>query len=161
MRSTEILQGTVFSWVYGLFRTSGDEELINRMTLIAIIYTIVVGLISILKPVPYGKHSTEQRFTMSARAAWIVSFSVSRQPLSFTVSSQGRYYCPVNVSSVQWTFLLFSERFCCPVNVSFVQWTFLVSKNDFSRQNFKICGVRLNLVKIWETWWGLLKFGRN
>lgn len=71
---TEILQGTIFSRVYSLFRVSGDEALIYRMTLIAIIYTIVVGIVSIIKPIPYGKHSTQKSFTMSARASWIVSY---------------------------------------------------------------------------------------
>lgn len=69
-----ILEGTVFSRVYSLFRVTGDEELINRMTLIAMLYTIVVGFVSIVKPIAYGKHSTKNSFTMSARTSWIVSY---------------------------------------------------------------------------------------
>ncbi len=73
MASNETLQGTLFSWVYTVFGVSGDVELINRMTPVAIIYTIVVGIVSIVQPIAYGKHSDGKAFTLSARAAWIVS----------------------------------------------------------------------------------------
>lgn len=75
MISAEVLQGTLFSCVYNFFRVSGDDELVSRMTMIAIIYTIVVGFGSIAMPAPYGKHSSGRiGFTISARAAWIVSY---------------------------------------------------------------------------------------
>lgn len=78
MVSSEILQGTLFSWVYSLFRISGDEELIQRMTVIAIVYTIIVGFVSLVKAIPYGKHLTDNTFTMNARASWIVSSLVEK-----------------------------------------------------------------------------------
>lgn len=75
MVATEVLQGTLFSWLYSLFGVSADEELMYRMTLSAIIYTVAVGFASIFIPAPYGKHSTGQtRFTISATVAWIVSY---------------------------------------------------------------------------------------
>lgn len=75
MVSTEVLQGTLFSWVYSLFRVSGDEELMYRVTLVAIIYTLFVGFASIFIPAPYGKHSDgKSSFAINATAAWIVSY---------------------------------------------------------------------------------------
>lgn len=77
MDSTESLQGTLFSWAYNFFRISGDEELIYRMTLIAIVYTVVVGIFSIFKPAPYGRYCGEQAgFTISATTSWIVSLFI-------------------------------------------------------------------------------------
>lgn len=87
MLSTEILQSTLFSWVYSLFRVSGDDELMYKMTLIAIIYIVVVGCFSIFVPAPYGKHSGQsqgkwnifsilfgQTVTINATITWIVSY---------------------------------------------------------------------------------------
>ncbi|KAJ6647384.1 3-oxo-5-alpha-steroid 4-dehydrogenase 2 [Pseudolycoriella hygida] len=72
----QVLQGTLFSCVYSLFGVSGDEALMYRMTLCAIIYTIVVGLASVFIPAFYGKHSTGQTlFTMNARTAWMIQES--------------------------------------------------------------------------------------
>lgn len=87
MLSTELLQGTLFSWLYSLFGVSGDDELIYRMTLIAVIYIVVVGCFSIFMPAPYGKHSGGssqekwsihsilfgQTLTINATLTWIVS----------------------------------------------------------------------------------------
>jgi len=69
----EVLQGTLFSWVYNILRVSGDDQLINRMTIFAIIYTVVVAFVSIFMPAPYGRYSGRQsRFAVNATVAWII-----------------------------------------------------------------------------------------
>ncbi|KAG4075154.1 hypothetical protein HA402_006171 [Bradysia odoriphaga] len=66
------LSETVFSWVHNVFGVYEDEALIHRMTLIAMIYTIVVGIASIVQPIAYGKLSDGNAFTMNARVAWSI-----------------------------------------------------------------------------------------
>lgn len=100
MVSTEVLHGTIFYWLYTLFGVSTDEELMYRMTLSAIIYTLFVGFASVFIPAPYGKHSSSQtRFTLNATASWIVSY------FAF-VENCSMIYCVTRYKRLQdWLFL--------------------------------------------------------
>lgn len=80
MDTTKVLQGTLFSWAYNLFGVSADLELMHRLTLSAIIYTIAVGFASLFIAAPYGRHSSGQaRFSINATIAWIVSLYLERR----------------------------------------------------------------------------------
>ena len=61
------LSSTVFNRAYTFFGVESDDALIMRMCQIGLIYTIVSGLYSLLKPAPYGRYSS----TSGGITSWI------------------------------------------------------------------------------------------
>jgi len=79
MSTKGLLGGTVFDRAYGLFGVETDEALILRMCQIGLIYTVVVGLYSMLKPAPYGRYSATTGISswiygppINAKLAWML-----------------------------------------------------------------------------------------
>ena len=73
------MSGTVFERTYSLFNVVNDEALIMKMCQIGLIYTVVVGLYSMLKPAPYGRYSSTTGIAswvygppINAKIAWMV-----------------------------------------------------------------------------------------
>lgn len=79
--STKLLLPTFFEKSYDFFGVGDDKALIEKMCQIGLIYTVVVGIYTVFKAAPYGKHASEGAFSwmygplISARLSWVVSTS--------------------------------------------------------------------------------------
>ncbi|CAG7719998.1 unnamed protein product [Allacma fusca] len=61
------------SWLLELFQVSTDQELIDRMTLVAVGWTVFVGLYTFFFPAPYGRYTTSWVGPcLPAKLAWLV-----------------------------------------------------------------------------------------
>jgi hypothetical protein len=77
--ASKALSSTIFEGSYALFRVETDEALILRMSQIGLIYTVVVGLYSLLKPAPYGRYAAT-----AGIGKWIYGPSINSK-LAWTV----------------------------------------------------------------------------
>ncbi|ODM99565.1 3-oxo-5-alpha-steroid 4-dehydrogenase 2 [Orchesella cincta] len=67
------LNGTPLEWMYTVFGVSNDSQLCTKMTNIGLVYTVVVGLYSVLFPAPYGRYSSSSTGpTINAKVAWMM-----------------------------------------------------------------------------------------
>lgn len=76
--STNYLSGTPLEVVYTIFGANGDKALCARMTNIALVYTAIVGLYSLLQPSPYGRYAKPSFGpTINAKLGWMVSDNIT------------------------------------------------------------------------------------
>ncbi|CAL8110250.1 unnamed protein product [Orchesella dallaii] len=67
------LTGTPLEWIYSVFGVSNDVQLCTKMTNIGLVYTIIVGLYSLLFPAPYGRYASSSFGpTINPKIAWMI-----------------------------------------------------------------------------------------
>jgi len=92
--STKLLISTVFEQSYALFGVEDDRGLILRMSQIGLIYTVLTGIYGVLRPAPYGKHSSDGGVMswiygplINAKLAWMVILLCYLRVFTFSKSA--------------------------------------------------------------------------